>query len=226
MIDQVAPDYIIHCAAHVPKALKAYQDSSGADASQRMLETILAGSDCPIVFISSMTVYGAERARPTVELDAGDPISAYGRGKWQAEMRLKADGRSALAVRIPGLFGPARRGGLVYNVMKTLQHGHSRPQLPEAAILWAAMHVEDAAESIVKLVSSPIIGFDAIHVGYRGVYSIGGFISLACDIYDRRIDYVVRQPRFEFDLARAENRGAVPASSFRDALVKFGEQQL
>lgn len=224
MIDRVAPDCIVHCAAHVPKALEAYQDSGGANASLRMLDAILAGSDCPVVFVSSMAVYGAERARPTLEQDAGDPISAYGKGKWQAEMRLKADGRPALAVRIPGLFGPARRDGLVYNVMNALRHGHSPPQLPEAAILWAAMHVEDAAESIVKLALSPIIHFDAIHVGYRGVYSIDGFVSLACDIYDRRVDYAVKQPRVEFDLTRAESRGAVPAGSFRDALVKFGGQ--
>ena len=224
MIDKVVPDCIVHCAAHVPKALGGYQDSDSANASLRMLEAILAGSDCPIVFVSSMTVYGAERARPTVEQDAGDPISAYGKGKWQAEMRLKADGRPTLVVRIPGLFGPARRDGLVFNVMNALRHGHSPLQLPEAAILWTAMHVEDAAESIVNLALSPIVNFDAIHVGYRGAYSIDGFISLAADICGRRVDYAVKHPSFEFDLTRAETRDAVPASSFRDALVKFGGQ--
>ncbi len=224
MINQIDPDCIIHCAAHVPKAQDAYQDSGGANASLRMLDAILAASDCPVVFVSSMTVYGVERERPIVEQDAGDPISAYGKGKLQGELRLRADGRPALAVRIPGLFGPARRDGLVYNVVNALRHNRGTPQLPPAATLWAAMHVEDAAESIVKLALSSIIDFGAIHVGYRGGYSIDSFISLACEIYGRHVDYRVRQPRFEFDLARAESRGVVPAISFREALVKFGNQ--
>lgn len=224
MIDHIAPDCIIHCAAHVPKSLEEYQDSNGANASLQMLEAILAGSNCPIVFVSSMTVYGVEPQRPIVEQDAGNPLSAYGKGKWQAELRLMADGRPALAVRIPGLFGPARRDGLVHNVVSALRQGHKTSQLPDVAIQWAAMHVEDAAESIVKLVSSEITCFDAIHVGYRGVYSIDGFVSLACDIYGRNVVYAVRHPRFEFDLARAESRGAVPAASLRDALVRFGNQ--
>lgn len=224
MIDRIAPDCIIHCAAHVPKVLEAYQDGSSANASVQMLDAILMSSDCPVVLVSSMTVYGTERERPTVEQDAGDPISAYGKGKWQAELRLRADGRPALAVRIPGLFGPARRDGLIYNVVNALRDGRSPPPLPETAILWAAMHIEDAAESIVKLAQSKIINFDAIHVGYRGVYSIDSFVSLACDIYSQHVDYAVKQPRLELDLTRAESRGAVPAGSLRNALLKFGSQ--
>jgi nucleoside-diphosphate-sugar epimerase len=224
MMDEVFPDCVIHCAAYVPKTIKAYQDIDGANAGYRMLDNLLNGSDCPVVFVSSMTVYGAAREQPVVEEDAGNPVSAYGEGKWQAELRLKADGRPSLAVRIPGLFGPARRGGLVHNVVSALKHGHPDPQLPESAVLWAAMHVEDAAECIVKLASAPMHNHEAVHIGYRGAYSIDRFVALACEIFGGHIDYVVEQPRFEFNLSRAESRDAVPTNSFRDALEKFGAQ--
>jgi nucleoside-diphosphate-sugar epimerase len=224
MIDQVCPDCIIHCAAYVPKTLEAYKDDAGANASCQMLENLLESSDCPVVFVSSMTVYGAAQKRPVAEDDAGDPISAYGKGKWQAEQLLKVDRRPSLAVRIPGLFGPARRGGLVYNVVNALKHRHGDPQLPESAIVWAAMHVEDAAKCIVKLASLPMHEFEAIHIGYQGAYSIDSFVALACDIFGGHIDYVVKHPRFEFDLSRAESRDALPTNSFRGALVKFGAE--
>jgi len=223
MVEHIAPDRIVHCAAHVPRTLEEYQDGSSAQASLHMLDTLLSASACPVVFVSSMTVYGTQRDRPVAEQDAGAPASAYGNGKWQGEQRLIADGRPVLAVRIPGLFGPSRCDGLVYNVVHAAKHGLS-PQLPSASILWAAMHVDDAAESIVALAGSPINGFEAINIGYRGVYSIKTLVAVACDIYGRHVDYAVRQPSFEFDLTRAESRDAVPGCSFRDALVKFGNQ--
>ena len=223
MLEQVAPDRIVHCAAHVPRALEEYSDGSSAQASLRMLDTVLAASTCPVVYVSSMTVYGAGRDRPVAEEDAGDPTSAYGNGKWQGEKRLLADGRASLAVRIPGLFGPTRRDGLVYNVMHAAKYGEA-PQLPDAPILWAAMHVDDAAESIATLAISRIAGFEAVNVGYCGTYSINTLVATACDVFGRHIDYTVKQSNFEFDLSRAEHHNAVPACSFRESLVKFGSQ--
>lgn len=223
MIEQVAPDRIVHCAAHVPMKLEEYQDDSSAQVSLHMLDSLLLASACPVVYISSMTVYGTQRDRPNAEQDAGDPTSAYGSGKWQGEQHLMDDGRPALAVRIPGLFGPSRCDGLVYNVMYAAKQGLT-PALPASPILWAAMHVDDAVESIVKLAVSPINEFEAINIGYSGVYSIATLVALASDIYDRHFNYAVRQPGFEFDLTRAERRGTTLGYSFRDALVKFGNQ--
>lgn len=223
MVENIAPDRIVHCAAYVPRTLEEYQDGSNAQASLRLLDMVLFASTCPVVFISSMTVYGTQRDRPVIEQDAGDPTSAYGIAKWQAEQRLMVDGRPALTVRIPGLFGPSRRNGLVYNVVSALKYGQL-PQLPPMSISWAAMHVDDAAESIVKLAAMPINQFEAINIGYHGEYSIEILRSLVCEIYGQHVDYSVKQPDFEFDLTRAESYDALPGCSFRDALVKFGKQ--
>ena len=223
LVGVIKPDYIIHCAAHVPKKLAEYQDECNAKESLYMIEMILQASDCPLVFISSMTVYGTERDRPVVEEDAGDPASAYGCGKWQAEQRLKVEARPTLAIRIPGLFGPSRQSGLVYNLMHGIKYNYGYT-LPQTATLWAAMHVNDAATSIAKLALSGIQGFETINLAYRGNYSIESLVSTVGSIYARHIDYNVMQPSFEFDLTRADARGAVPNGSFRDALVKFRDE--
>jgi nucleoside-diphosphate-sugar epimerase len=223
VVEQVAPDRIVHCAADVPKTPEEYMNGSSADASLRMLDNVSASSACPLVYISSMTVYGKNRNRPVSEEDAGDPSSAYGKAKWQGEQRLAADGRSGRALRIPGLFGPSRRDGLVFNVMHAAKYGWT-PQLPPAPILWAAMHVDDAAESIASLAILPMDDFEAVNVGYCGIYSIANLVSVAAAAYGRQISYEVKQSNFEFDLTRAERYGALPACSFREALVKFGNQ--
>jgi len=224
MIYQLEPDCIIHCAAHVPNSAETYNDNISADISMQMLGVILENSSCPVVFVSSMTVYGKEGNNPVSEQDAGDPISAYGKGKLQAESLLKADGRPSLAVRIPGLFGPARKYGLVYNLIYALKYGYSLPQLPDIEILWAAMHVEDAAQGIAKLSRGLSDNFNAVNIGYREKYSISRLIVIVSSIYGRIMKYAVQQPVFEFDLTRADILGAVPTCSFRDALLKFGSQ--
>ena len=107
--------------------------------------------------------------------------------------------------------------------MYAVKHG-ATPQLPADPILWAAMHVDDAANSIAALAMSPFAGFEAVNIGYRGAYSIETLVHTVCDVYGRRADYGVQQPCFEFDLSRAVHHGAVPACSFREALVRFGNQ--
>jgi nucleoside-diphosphate-sugar epimerase len=224
MLEQASPDLILHCAAQVPKAMKDYQDDASANTSLQMLDLLLSASTCPIVYISSMTVYGGSLDRPIVENDAGKPASAYGTGKWLGEQHLKADGRPALAVRLPGLFGPLRRNGLVYNLVYAAKHGHCLPVLPISPVSWAAMHVEDAAASIVKLAASKIGQYEAINIGYRGRYSIETLVSFVGDLYHQRIEYGVIHPHFEFDLARAESLDAVPNCNLRDALVRLGNE--
>jgi nucleoside-diphosphate-sugar epimerase len=221
LLKSVAPDCIVHCAAHVPKNSDEYKNEYSVAASLDMLDAVLVTSNCPIVFISSMTVYGTGRDCPVVEKDAGDPASAYGVGKWKAELRLRTEGRAALAIRIPGLFGPSRRNGLVYNLLHAAKYKHS-VRLPEDPVLWAAMHVNDAATGIAKLALSGFDVFEEINLAYPGKYSIDKLVTTAGGIYGHHIDYAIKQPTFEFDLTRAKMRGAVLSDGFREALVKFG----
>jgi len=225
LVDKVAPDRIVHCAAYGPKNSGEYNDSNSMQASLRMLDLVLASSVCPVVYISSMTVYGTEHKNPVVEGDAGDATSAYALGKWQGEKLLDADGRSCFAVRIPGLFGPVRHDGLVFNMVYAAKYGQM-PRLPSTSLLWAAMHVDDAAESIATLALAENLpaGFEAVNIGYRGEYSISTLVSSVANIHGRQVDYAVKQPKFEFDLTRAERYSAVPVCDFREALLKFGEQ--
>jgi hypothetical protein len=110
---------------------------------------------------------------------------------------------------------------LVYNLLHAAKYKHS-VRLPEDPVLWAAMHVNDAATGIAKLALSGFDVFEEINLAYPGKYSIDKLVTTAGGIYGHHIDYAIKQPTFEFDLTRAKMRGAVLSDGFREALVKFG----
>lgn len=224
MITAVRPDRVIHCAAHVPQIQTEYRDANRANESLCMLENLLAASSCTVVFISSMTVYGSAQGRPVQEDSAGEPQSAYGEGKWQAERLLRTHNRPTLAVRIPGLFGPARRSGLIYNLLHALKHGAALPKLPDSPVLWAAMHVSDAAAGVIKLAQATIDNHQAINFGYRGKFAIDHFLTMTTGMFGQKFSYELKHPEFEFDLSRADALGVVSDKTFRDALVQLVEE--
>ncbi len=224
MIAVVRPDRIIHCAAHVPQSSAEYSNGNRAKESLRMLENLLLACSCPVVFMSSMTVYGPTHQRPVREEDGGQPQSAYGEGKWQAELLLRTHDHPTLAIRIPGLFGPARRSGLIYNVLYALKQGLALPKMPDAPVLWSAMHVSDAAAGVVKLAHCTTDGHQAINFGYRGKLSINDFVTMATGMFARAGINVLKHPEFEFDLSRAEALGVVPDKTFPEALHQFAAE--
>ena len=223
LFNLVTPDLVIHCAAYVPERFEDYNDDETARKNLTIIENLLSVSSCPFIYISSMTVYGSGGRFPKHESEAGDPLTAYGRSKWEGEQLLKDAKIPAIAIRIPGLFGFPRMEGLVANIIKALKNAETH-KLPDNPILWAAMHVDDAARSIVRLSFADMDGFIPVNVGYRNSYSITRLVELVADIYDCKIRYDVRHPDFLFDLARCESFGALPERDLRSALIEMGEK--
>ncbi len=221
MISQVRPDRVIHCAAYVPQFMEAYKSVAHANESLGMIKNLLATCGCPVVFMSSMTVYGSTSKCPVQEEDAGVPQNAYGEGKWQAELLLRTHNYPTLAIRIPGLFGPARPSGLIYNVLYALKYGSTLPKLPDSLVLWAAMHVSDAAAGVIKLSKMKMDNHHSINFGYRGKFAIDQFLTMAAEISGQENFYTLKHPEFEFDVTRADSLGVVPDKTFRDALIQF-----
>jgi nucleoside-diphosphate-sugar epimerase len=203
------PDKIIHCAANVPETIDDYNDYKNAMLNLLMLDNIIAESECPIIYISSMA--------------ADNPTTEYGKSKAIGEKHLRSDERPALSVRLPGLFGLPKHSGLIYNVLHEIQMDR-KPILPDKPITWAAMNVNDAAESIVKLATSDINKYETIDIGYRDIYSIDSFYRLVCALYDKKYNYNIVHPLVKFDLMIADKYGAVPKIDFRDAISKFGNE--
>ena len=165
LIGKVSPCCIIHCAASVPKKYSDYDDRAAADASLVMVENITKASSCPVVFISSMTVYseGACSDKLVKEEDAGGIVGVgYASAKLQAEKVIeKYCNHGAVVLRMPGLFGSTRKNGLLYNCTKSFLQGE-HIDIAQPYPMWAAIDVRDAAKilkgkKIAKHVSAMVV---------------------------------------------------------------------
>jgi len=216
----VFPDLIIHCAAFVPKTKSEYDDHELSLNNVMMLDNVISSTNCPIFYISSMTVYGGSSKVSNSEDDNCNPKSEYGVSKYKGEVLLKKSGRNAIAVRIPGLFGGARTTGLVYNTINSLIRGE-KPSLPSELLTWAAMDVYDAVESIVNLSKINFSGFNPINIAYEDVYSINNFVRICADLFKVTIEYDIAHPDFTFDLSYARNLGVLPDRDLKGAVTAY-----
>ncbi|WP_186400630.1 NAD(P)-dependent oxidoreductase [Stappia sp. P2PMeth1] len=221
LMDRMRPDKVIHCAWETPQSLTEYQDDTAATRGLAMVDNLLAATQAPILYVSSMTVYGSQN--PFVarrEEDAGQPESAYGRAKWAAEQRLRGSGRAGFAVRLPGLFGGGRCNGLIWNLLSALMRG-DRLKLPRQPLLWAAMDVRDAARAFPTLCDAPLRSAVPINIGYNDVYSISRLVALLGELTGRAAICDTPHPDFAFDLTRAHALGVDIRQNLRGACHKL-----
>lgn len=215
---------IIHCAAFVPSLLEEYQDVFLSKKNTLLLENILYATTCPIIYISSMTVYGPSKEASRKESELLNPQSEYAKSKSAGEELLQADGRDSLAIRLPGLFGESRNSGLIYNNVTQLAHS-IKPSFPSEPLLWAAMDVHDAAISIVIIIEKfNFSGFEAINIGYRDCYSLNLLVDIYSKLFNYPIEYEIEHPKFKFDLSKVDKVGAVPAVDLFSAIKRYKDR--
>lgn len=217
---EVRPDVVIHAAAVLPRSAGDYGDDAQADLNLAMLRSVADAGPARMVFVSSMTVYGEPIRNPVRESDAA-PLSSYAWSKYRGEGYLAEIRRDHVAPRLPGLFGLPRRNGLIGNVLRATLSGDT-PTLPADPVVWSAMHVEDAAEVVIRLALTETAQ-GPISVGYPGVLSIDRFVALAERLSGRVLPRGPIQPDFELDLGLAARFGALPEATFESRVRDFAQ---
>lgn len=226
ILREIQPRCIIHCAWETPKSAEGYANTIRAGRGIRMIESLLAVPNVPIIYVSSMTVYGMDsRCAVRHESDAGMGGSAYGVSKFKGEQLLRDSGVKGFAARLPGLFGGQRKTGLVWGAIDALER-NARPELPAQPLLWAGMDVRDAAHMLAKLSLVQPADFDAVNLGYSDVYSVSRLVDGLADIYGVSIPYDVAHPDFAFDLRRAEALELTIPIDLRKALLKLKKERI
>ena len=216
----VDPTNIIHCAALVPRHAEDYANTSKAEASFRMVETALKLKAKSLVFASSMSVY------PDGVLTAHEEHATCS-GKGYAARKLEAEalllGQSSVNVsilRLPGLFGPPRRSGVLFNAARAFTRGQPF-RLLEPAPRWSALHVDDAAEVMIRALRLRSANY-VMNVGYPGRMAIADAVAQLARMFGR----VWPAPApvwFELDLSRLHRLLGPVGSSFSVRLRQLAD---
>jgi nucleoside-diphosphate-sugar epimerase len=216
LISQYPDSTVVHCAAAVPKSLSVYFDESAAAASLAMVRNLGKAKPRRVIFASSMTVYpeGTLLAR---EEDAVAVGKGYPSAKLEAERILLAcPDITTTILRLPGLFGLPRRGGVLFNSALALARGDV-PTLDPSLPQWAAMHVEDAAEICVRAASVSDPYSMVMNAGYPEPMAIADAVMQLATLFGRQVS--VPPPKwFSFDLARLHSFLGPVAGTFDDRL--------
>jgi len=151
------PDAVVNCAAWT--AVDAAEDDEAGAFRANALGPALLGrltreAGIPIIQISTDYVYDGLKGAPYLEIDAPNPLGAYGRTKLAGEWAAQTANPRCIVLRTAWVFAPTGR-----NFLRTmLAIGGQRPELRVVADQWgsptAAPDLADAIAAILARIRS------------------------------------------------------------------------
>ena len=157
-------DIAIHCASR----------SIDADFTQSNVVPTLwlaasaAEQGARIIYLSSLSVYGAVHApvlRPTTELHTNDP---YGLSKRRAELAIEASGVPAVVLRLPAVVGKGAKRNWLTRIRGQVEVEANNLDAP----FNNAVHVYDLVRFILKLIDRPLVGYNVLTLGSAGTVTV------------------------------------------------------
>ncbi|MFM7022528.1 MAG: NAD-dependent epimerase/dehydratase family protein [Flavobacteriales bacterium] len=107
-----------------------------------------------IVYFSSMTVYDGHGGSSSEEV-ATNPIHAYGLSKAMAEELTRFacynNALKGMVLRIPGVYGGARKGGLIYNIALKAKSGEKIQLNTKGLGYWETVLLDDLTAMIMEV---------------------------------------------------------------------------
>ena len=221
---KISPDLVIHCAANVPKNSIKTNSKKFLTNNIEMFKNLIFSTKCPIINMSSMTVYSENSSETYSECEKiVKTDSNYANAKLEIEKEFMKINRPGVSLRLPGLFGIKRKNGLIYNSIYNIKN-FKKIKLPEDKILWSAMDVDDAAKSIVKLTDYDFKNHEIVNLGYEGPNSINRFVGNLNLLFNLKLDYEVKHPDFCFKLDRAEQLELKVKNTFLNAIQQISKK--
>lgn len=135
------------------------------------------------VYASSQSMYGVADTSAELDEDASDknPITAYARTKWEAELALKAfadDDFAVVCLRPSTVFGmsPRLRCDIVFNNLVACAYTARKIEIKSDGTPWRpAVHIQDACAAFIAALEAPagIVSGRSFNVGVEnGNYAV------------------------------------------------------
>jgi dTDP-4-dehydrorhamnose reductase len=191
-VEQVRPSWLINAAAYndVDAAEGASELAFAVNASgPGYLAEAAARAGAEMIHISTDYVFDGRKGTPYTELDRADPLSVYGRSKYEGELQVQSAHPSACVLRTAWLYG-AYGKNFVKAIRAAAEHGG--PLKVVADQVGSPTWTRHRAQAIGELIQAPARGL--FHVANGG----------SCT-------------RFEFARAIVQGRVAIQPISASDA---------
>ena len=214
-------DVLIHCAAETPERCpepaRIYQRNM--DACESVFRQAREAGARSVVFLSSMSAYGAVSAPVLTEDTPPGPLDEYGRAKRDAEALLESrvhDGlASGLTIRLPGTVGKGSHDNFLSVALARVLSGQLLKGRNPDAPFNNVVYVGDLAAFLQRWIGAPRPGYSLTNVGATDPMPFGEVLSLLFTLSgrDRRLEFESggRKP-FLISLDRAVSLGYQPAS--------------
>jgi dTDP-4-dehydrorhamnose reductase len=165
-VDRITPDWVINAAA--------FNDVDGAETAAEQAFAVnatgpgnpaeaAARSSAAMMHISTDYVFDGRKGSPYTESDTPNPLSVYGRSKYEGELRVLGSGENTMVLRTAWLYG--RYGK---NFVTAIRAGATRgsPLRVVADQVGSPTATLDLARAIAQLITSPIRGLlHAVNAG-------------------------------------------------------------
>lgn len=226
-------DDVVHLAGPVSASRGEFTDDAKVTRAHAVIALSLAAAipeawTGRVVHTSSMTVYGAAPRLPVPEDQPLAPRFAYALGKVLAEDVWRASRRPDVwLLRLPGLFSAERRSGGLYHFVRAGLDGRAIELTAREPTLWDILHVDDAAEAILRALASPRAFRGAMNVSYGEVVSLERVGARIAEL-TRGQGVVnvtgVSHPEFQLDISRAAEYLSWPPCSLDERLRELVRQ--
>ena len=181
---ETVPDVVVHTAA--------WTDVDGCEKDPEKAEAVNVGGTAnivnaaasagvPIIFISTDYVFNGDQAEPYTENDMPDPLSVYGRTKYEAEEAVRSGLSDYLIVRTSWLYGKNGKNFVDTIILKAEQGGVLEVASDQTG---SPTYAEDLADALVELIESGLSGIRGIvNISNEGKCS---WFEFACEILKKQ----------------------------------------
>jgi UDP-glucose 4-epimerase len=176
-------DCVIHCAAEIPARCPDPRVllAANVEATGQVCQSAVRAEARSVVFLSSMSVYGAISVpEVTEELAPVDP-DAYGRSKIEGESSVaRAVARgvpSGLVLRLPGTVGRGSHDNFLSEALRKVSAGEALAAHHPDALFNNIVHVLDLARFLDTWLRAPRAGYAVANLAAREPITIRAVLA-------------------------------------------------
>ena len=193
---------VLHTAVLLPDSLARYEERAVPANVLTMVNLASAARDAKcarFVYCSSVSVYGTTNTAGSLfyEENVPSPEDAYGWSKLAGEQYLRLccspTGMSGVSLRLSGLHGPGRRGGVFYHFMRAAISG-APITIASAHVPFQFLHLDDAVAIALRalyVLTDEVTDFTAMNVASAVVPSLQDIAAQAVSMLGANVPIII-----------------------------------